>query len=361
MDAAKQQAAAQTTDDLLSPTPADMAKAAGLAYVSDRDKGYTRRRAGKGFSFIDWKGQVVKDPALRERFLALAIPPAWTDVWICRNPKGHIQAVGRDAAGRKQYIYHPAWAEIRSKVKYSKLLAFGEALPELRRRVAQDLRKRTMTREKVIALVIRLMEQTLIRIGNDEYARTNDTYGLTTMLDDHANVEGDTVTFEFRGKSGKEHTIALRNPTLARLVKQTQELPGQRLFQYVDEQGNLAALTSTDVNHYLREVTGFDFTAKDFRTWGGTLLAARRLRAAGVGDDERSRQKAIQAMIKEVAEALGNTPAVCRQHYIHPAVLDAFNNHTLESHYTALDGDDVPLGDELDERVLLAILQDCGE
>jgi DNA topoisomerase-1 len=213
----------------------------------------------------------------------------------------------------------------------------------------------------VTALVIQLMEQTLIRIGNDEYARTNDTYGLTTMLDDHANIEGDTVTFEFRGKSGKEHNIEVHNAKLARLVKQSQELPGQRLFQYVDEQGNLTGLTSTDVNNYLREVTGFDFTAKDFRTWGGTLLAARRLRAAGACADERSQQKAITTMIKEVAEQLGNTPAVCRQHYVHPAVLDAFCNSSLEGHYTSLDGEDAPVGNELDERVLLAILQDCSE
>jgi DNA topoisomerase-1 len=346
---------------LPAATPAEMAKQAGLVYVSDRAPGYGRRRAGRGFSFYDAKGNTVRDPRLRERFLALAIPPAWTEVWICRNPKGHLQAVGRDAAGRKQYIYHPAWAEIRSRVKYSKLLAFGEALPELRKQVARDLRKRSLTRGKVTALVIKLMEQTLIRIGNDEYARTNETYGLTTLLDDHAQIEGDTVTFEFRGKSGKAHSIALRNPRFARLVKQCQELPGQRLFQYWDEQGELAALTSTDVNNYLREATGYDFTAKDFRTWGGTLLAARRLRACEDCTDERAQTQAIQQMIKEVAEALGNTPAVCRAHYVHPAILDAFRQQRLAGHYAAIESEDAALPVEPDEQVLLAVLQECSE
>jgi DNA topoisomerase-1 len=339
-------------------TPAAMAKAAGLRYVSDSQPGYTRRHRGRGFAYYDWTGKLVTDAKLRDRFSQLVIPPAWREVWICRYENGHILAVGRDEAGRKQYIYHPAWAQVREQVKYSKLLRFGEALPELRQKVAADLRQRKLTRTKVTALVIALMEQTLIRIGNDEYARNNDSYGLTTLKDDHVHFDHSTVTFEFRGKSGKEHEIALRDRRLAALVKACQELPGQRLFQYYDEAGELVALTSTDVNNYLRETTGFDFTAKDFRTWGGTVLAARILHECGPADSESACKKQIVAAVKQVSQALGNTPAVCRQHYIHPAVFTAYEQKQLPDFYCQPDEACDPLRHNLDELAILSLLQD---
>jgi DNA topoisomerase-1 len=341
-------------------TPAAMAKAAGLLYVSDQQPGYRRRRRGRGFTYYDWTGKVVDDAKLRDRFSRLVIPPAWQEVWICRSENGHIQAVGRDEAGRKQYIYHPAWAAVREQVKYSKLLAFGEALPDLRQKVAADLRQRKLTQTKVTALVIALMEQTLIRIGNDEYARNNDSYGLTTLQDDHVSFDNNSVTFEFRGKSGKEHEIALADKRLANLVKACQELPGQRLFQYYDEQGNLMALTSTDVNAYLREATGFDFTAKDFRTWGGTILAARLLNECGPASSESDVKKQSIAVVKQVAQALGNTPTVCRQHYIHPAVFAAYEQNQLPDFYCHSDEECAQLPHNLDELAVLGLLQDSN-
>lgn len=341
-------------------SPAAMAKAAGLRYVSDRQPGYTRKRRGRGFVYADWQGNLVNDTTLRQRFEQLVIPPAWKDVWICRYEKGHIQAVGRDEAGRKQYIYHPEWAQVRELVKYSKLLHFGEALPDLRQRVAADLRQRKLTRTKVIALVISLMEQTLIRIGNDEYARNNDSYGLTTLQDDHVYFDNSTVVFEFRGKSGKEHEIALRDKRMANLVKQCQELPGQRLFQYYDESGNLTALTSTDVNEYLREVTGFDFTAKDFRTWGGTILAARLLKECGPTSSATAAKKQITTAVKQVAMALGNTPAVCRRSYIHPAIFAAYEQEQLPDFYCHTEEDCEQLQHNLDELAVLMLLQTCN-
>lgn len=339
--------------------PATMAKAIGLRYVSDHEPGYGRKRRGRGFAYYDWKGNLVRDPALRARFHALVIPPAWQAVWICRHENGHILAVGRDEAGRKQYIYHPAWAQAREQVKYSKLLRFGEALPELRQKVAADLRLRKLTRTKVTALVIALLEQTLIRIGNDEYARANDSYGLTTLQDDHVHFDQNTVIFEFRGKSGKEHEIALRDKRLAQLVKVCQELPGQRLFQYYDEEGELVALTSTDVNAYLRDAMGFDFTAKDFRTWGGTILAARMLSQCGAANNEAEAQKQIVATVKRVAAALGNTPAVCRQHYIHPAIFAAYAENRLPTFYCYAAEQCVQLLQNLDELAVLDLLQNC--
>lgn len=338
-----------------------MAKAAGLRYVTDSQPGYQRRRRGRGFAYYDWKGNAIQDADLRKRFEALVIPPAWRDVWICRQTNGHILAVGRDEAGRKQYIYHPTWEQVRAQVKYSKLLRFGEALPDLRERIAADLRQRKLARTKVIALVITLMEQTLIRIGNDEYARNNDSYGLTTLKDDHVHFIGNNkeVIFEFRGKSGKEHEIALRDKRLAKLVHQCQELPGERLFQYYDEHGDLVALTSTDVNEYLREVTGFDFTAKDFRTWGGTILAARLLNECGIADSETATKKQITAAVKQVAQALGNTPAVCRGSYIHPAIFDAYERKQLPDFYCLSDEPCSPLAHSLDEVAVLGLLQNC--
>jgi len=345
-------------EDSAKSTPMAMAKAAGLRYVSDSQPGYQRRRRGRGFAYYDWNGNLVHDAALRQRFSQLVIPPAWQDVWICRYENGHILAVGRDEAGRKQYIYHPAWAQVRDQVKYSKLLRFGEALPDLRKKVAADLRQRKLTRTKVTALVIALMEQTLIRIGNDEYARNNDSYGLTTLKDDHVHFDHDTVIFEFRGKSHKDHEIALHDKRLAALVKACQELPGQRLFQYYDERGELAALTSTDVNTYLREATNFDFTAKDFRTWGGTILAASLLHECGPCGSEAEVKKQLAAVVKQVAHALGNTPAVCRQSYIHPAIFAAYEQNQLCDFYGLCDEESSTEWQSLHELALLKLLQE---
>lgn len=338
-------------------TPQELAEAAELTYVADGQPGYARLRRGRGFTYRDARGRTVRDASLRKRFAALAIPPAWTDIWICPDPNGHILATGRDSAGRKQYIYHPRWGEVRSEAKYGRLRVFGEALPALRRQVAADLRRHTLSREKVTALVIRLMEETLIRIGNDEYARHNDTYGLTTMQDEHVEIDGSTLVFEFRGKSGKEHEVALRDRRLAHLVKACQELPGQRLFQYLDSSGELCALTSTDVNHYLREATGQEFSAKDFRTWGGTALAARVLHEIGAGEGATPTKQHVVEAVKRIAEALGNTPAVCRRHYVHPAILSAYESGALEAAYRKLARRTA--AEELDEAVTLHLLREA--
>jgi DNA topoisomerase I len=314
-------------------TTATLVASADLVYVSDSEPGFQRRRAGRGFIYLDPQGRKVCDPALRERFTALAIPPAWREVWICANPAGHLLATGRDDAGRKQYIYHPCWSAMRSQVKYDRLRLFAEALPNLRAQVQADLRKRALPREKVTALVVNLLEETLIRIGNEAYARHNETYGLTTLQDDHVEVSGAEVVFEFRGKSGKEHEIIVTDPRLARLIQACQELPGQQLFQYVDADGAICRLTSTDVNDYLRNVTGCDFTAKDFRTWGGTVTAAHLLHEIGPGATEKEAERNVVQVIKEVAAKLGNTPTVCRQHYVHPALVTAYTEGRLTALY----------------------------
>jgi DNA topoisomerase I len=300
------------------------AEMAGLHYVSDDEPGYTRRRQGRGFTYLDPKGKRVSGEQLRTRFEALVIPPAWTDVWICRDEKGHIQATGRDDAGRKQYIYHPLWGEIRNQAKFSRLIPFAEALPQIRARVDQDLRKHSLAREKVLAIVVRLLEETHIRVGNHEYARRHGSYGLTTLANEHLQITGSNLYFEFMGKSGKMHQVDLQDRRLARHVKQCQDLPGQALFQFVDDEGRLRAIDSGDVNDYLRTLTEEDFTAKDFRTWAGTVLTLDELYERGEAPDEKAAQKQIVEAVKAVAEQLGNTPQVCRAYYIHPAILDAY-------------------------------------
>jgi DNA topoisomerase-1 len=297
---------------------------AGLRYTSDASPGLSRHRAGRGFTYREPDGRRVDDRETLRRIKALAIPPAWTDVWICRWPNGHLQASGRDARGRKQYRYHERWRTRRETDKFDRMLAFAAALPAIRARCDEDLGKRGLPREKVLAAVVRLLELTLIRVGNDEYARLNRSFGLTTLRGRHASVEGTEIHFRFRGKAGQTHDVDLRDRRLAAVVRRCQELPGQELFQYVDETGETRDIASEDVNDYLREASGGDFTAKDFRTWAGTVLAYRALRALQPGDDERDARRNVVEAIRQTAGALRNTPAVARRSYVHPAVLEAY-------------------------------------
>ena len=308
----------------------EAAAAAGLRYVNDESPGIRRKRAGSGFTYIGADGKRITDPAVLLRVKHLVIPPAWTDVWICPDPVGHIQATGRDARGRKQYLYHARWREVRDAAKYERLVAFGEALPRIRERVDEDLRRRGIPREKVLAAVVKLLEETSIRVGNEEYRRENGSVGLTTMSDDNAHFEGNSLRFEFKGKSGKEHSVELNDKRLARVVKQCQDIPGQELFQYLDENGERHAIGSSDVNQYLRDISGSDFTAKDFRTWNGTVLAMRYLRVCETPSSATAGKRSVSAAIKSVAHELGNTPAVCRKAYVHPVVLNAYLEGSLE-------------------------------
>jgi DNA topoisomerase-1 len=302
---------------------------ARLRYVSDTMPGIRRKRAGTGFSYRRPDGTLVHDAETLRRIRALAIPPAWTDVWICTLPNGHLQATGRDAKGRKQYRYHPRWRAVRDETKYTRLVAFGEALPRIRARVEKDLKRPDLPREKVLATVVRLLETTLIRVGNAEYAKANQSYGLTTMRNRHVDVEGATVRFHFRGKSGIDHRIDINDRRLANIVKRCKDLPGAELFQYIDDDGRRQTIDSGDVNAYLHDITGDDFTAKDFRTWAGTLLAAMALQEFERFDSETQAKKNVVQAIERVAERLGNTPSVCRKCYVHPAVLDAYLEGTM--------------------------------
>jgi DNA topoisomerase I len=311
--------------------PEESARAAGLRYISDDMPGIRRRKRGKGFSYVDPKGNLVRDARTLERIRKLAIPPAWTDVWICPTANGHLQATGRDARGRKQYRYHADWREVRDETKFGRMIAFGEALPNIRERVEKDLSLRGLPREKVIATVVWLLETTLIRIGNREYARQNGSFGLTTLRDGHVDIDGSKLRFEFRGKSGKDHSVEIQDRRVARIVKQCRDLPGQTLFQYLDENGERQKITSEDVNAYLGE----GFTAKDFRTWGGTVLALSALLEIGACESEKEASKAVVDTIKRVSENLGNRPAICRKYYVHPVVIEKFVEGKLEE---ALEG-----------------------
>ncbi len=304
-------------------------RAAGLTYVNPDDPGISRRRGEGGFSYLDAKGAPVKDETTLARIQALVIPPAWTDVWICASPRGHIQATGRDQRGRRQYRYHDRWRETRDLAKFERVAAFGRTLPRLRKQVEADLARRGLPREKVLAAVIRLLEVTLIRVGNDEYARTNKSFGLTTLRDRHAKISTRGVTFAFRGKSGKQHETAFQDRRLARVVKSCQDLPGQRLFQYLDADGERHAVESSDVNAYIREATGLEVSAKDFRTWAATVSAARALVEHGGCGTKTETKRNLNTCIKAVAGLLGNTPAVCRRAYIHPLVLAAYEGGEL--------------------------------
>lgn len=308
----------------ISRDPVESARAAGLRYVSDDQPGIRRRKRGRGFSYSLPTGGSLRNPKELERIRKLAIPPAWTDVWICPVANGHLQATGRDARGRKQYRYHPDWRKVRDETKFGRMIHFGEALPKLRERVERDLAQRGLPRTKVLAAVVRLLETTLIRVGNREYAKQNRSFGLTTLKDGHVDVAGSKVHFEFRGKSGKEHSVEIQDRRLARVVKECRDLPGQKLFQYVDAEGDRQEVLSEDVNDYLREISGESFTAKDFRTWGGTVLMLAALLDIGLCTSEKEASRAVTQAVKEVAACLGNRPAICRKFYIHPAVIESF-------------------------------------
>jgi DNA topoisomerase-1 len=304
------------------------AKAVGLRYVTDREPGIRRVTGTLGFRFISPDGKTVRDEAELKRIRSLAIPPAWTDVWICRDARGHLQATGRDARGRKQYRYHSQWRTCRDGNKFDRMAAFAAALPVIRARTEADLNRRGLPREKVIAAVVQLLEKSLIRVGNEEYARQNKSFGLTTLLDRHVNVRGASLHFEFRGKSGVRHRVDVTDRRLARIVKQCRDLPGQELFQYVDAAGRRCDITSGDVNAYLKRITGQNFTAKDFRTWAGTVLCATALDELKAADSQGMAKKNVLTAVEAVAGVLGNTRTVCRKSYIHPAVVDAYMDGT---------------------------------
>jgi DNA topoisomerase I len=309
--------------------PRDAAESAGLRYVSDARPGIRRQKAGKGFSYIRPDGTKLSEPRVASRIRSLAIPPAWTDVWICPFADGHIQATGRDAKGRKQYRYHPLFREVRESTKYDHILAFANALPTIRAKVRDDMALRGLPRRKILATVVHLLETTLIRVGNDDSAKQNRSYGLTTLKNRHVAVEGTAVRFRFTGKSGKQWSLKVKDRRVAKIIKACQELPGQELLQYVDEDGKLEDVTSSDVNAYLKEITGDEITAKDFRTWAGTVLAALALEELQSFDSAAQAKKNLRSAIERVAARLGNTPTICRKCYVHPEVLSCYLDGTL--------------------------------
>jgi DNA topoisomerase I len=302
----------------------DAAEEAGLRYASDDRPGYTRKSKDDDFEWLDTEGKVIRDEQRLLRLKRLAIPPAWTEIWVSPLANGHIQATGRDARGRKQYVYHERWREVRDENKYDRIISFGKALPRIRKRVAQDLKLPGLPQEKVLATVVQLLESTFIRIGNEEYARENKSFGLTTMKDRHVEVKGAKLRFRFRGKSGREHEIDVTDRRTAKIISKLQDLPGQDLFQYVDDGGEIHDITSQDVNEYLRAITGEDFSAKDFRTWAGTVLTAIALNAQEKFETQKQAKSNINTAIRAVAKILGNTPAICRKCYVHPAVLENY-------------------------------------
>ncbi len=350
---------ARRSDGVLAAELADSAasaRAAGLHYAADHRPGIRRRKRGKGFSFYGPDGRQVTDEATLRRIRALAIPPAYTDVWISPDPLGHVQATGRDAKRRKQYRYHPRWREVRDAVKYDRMIAFAEALPQIRERCALHLRKHDMPRERVLALVVRLLEQTKIRVGNEEYARKNHSFGLTTLLTKHVEVDGAEIKFTFRGKSGKRHTVSLHDRRLAAAVQRCLDIPGQELFTYVDHDGAVHAVTSGDANDYIRSIAGGEYTAKDFRTWAGTVLAADELRRCVKGKTKQQQKREVLRAIEHVSERLGNTPSVCRKSYVHPAVIDAYFSEAIQKvEYD--DHDDGAHALQAPERFTLALLR----
>ena len=335
---------------------AHTARHAGLRYVSDLSPGIRRLGAKDRFRYEDARGRPVRDRSILERIRALAIPPAWTDVWICPAARGHIQATGRDARGRKQYRYHKEWHEARGDTKYARMIPFACALPKIRRQVDRDMGRQSLTREKVLATVVRLLETTLVRVGNDEYARANGSYGLTTMRDHHVDIAGARLTFAFKGKSAQSHRVQITDRRLARIVRACQDLPGQELFQYVDPDGEPHGVSSNDVNEYLRDKMGDEFTAKDFRTWAGTVRALLALRSLETPETVTASRRALSGVIRQVAAGLGNTPAICRKSYVHPAVIERWQKGALSKDLAAVTARG-PKELEPEERLTLAFLQ----
>lgn len=340
--------------------PEEAAQNAGLRYVSDEEPGIERQKRGKGFRYLLPSGKPVSDPATLARIRKLAIPPAYTDVWICARADGHIQATGRDAKGRKQYRYHPLFREIRESTKYDHMLAFAAALPQIRARIDEHLQLRGLPREKVLATVVHLLETTMIRIGNADYAKQNKSFGLTTLRDRHVQVDGSELRFHFKGKSGKMWRLKIKDRRIAKIVKASQDLPGQHLFQYIDDQGLQREVTSSDINAYLREISGSDITAKDFRTWNGTVLAALALSEYEKVDSQAAAKKNVRAAIEAVAARLGNTPTICRKCYVHPEIVESYLSDKLS--LEALDSVEEELRGDLarlrpEEALVLAFLQ----
>lgn len=326
----------------------------GLTYCSDEQSGLSRRGQPGAFSYIDAKGREVTDERTLDRIRMLAIPPAWTDVWICPRATGHIQATGRDQKGRKQYRYHADWSSHRSTSKFDRMPAFARALPRLRRRVEADLNRRGVSREKVLATTVRLLELTLIRIGNAQYAKQNRSYGLTTLHKRHLAIDGSALQFSFRGKSGKDHAVSVRDRRLARVIRSLQDLPGQQVFKYRDADGDLVPVTSDEVNAYIREAMGEDFSAKDFRTWAATVSAARALRDTDPPTSPTDAKRKITVCVKAVSGLLGNTPTVCRTSYVHPRVFEMFERDLLRS---ALPGSEAKT---FDARLAKALIPAAG-
>lgn len=319
----------QISSDDTVVDPRDAAETVGLLYVSDEEPGIRRKKSGKGFTYLRPDGKRVEDDTTLKRIRSLAIPPAYTDVWICSKANGHIQATGRDAKGRKQYRYHPAFREIRESTKYERMLDFAKGLPAIRKTIDEHMRMPGLAREKVLATVVHLLENTLIRVGNEDYAKQNKSYGLTTLRDPHVKVDGSELRFQFKGKSGKTWKLQVKDRRVAKIVKACQDLPGQDLFQYLDENGEQQSITSSDVNAYLKEITGRDITAKDFRTWAGTVLAAMALSEFERFDSEAVAKKNIRTAIEQVSARLGNTPTICRKCYVHPQVFDCYLEGSL--------------------------------
>jgi DNA topoisomerase I len=343
-----------------SAVPADSVEAAeeaGLQYVNDDRPGYSRKAKGKDFEYLDTEGKTIRDEQRLLRIKRLAIPPAWTEVWICPSANGHIQATGRDARGRKQYRYHERWREVRDENKFGRLAQFAKALPNTRRRVTQDLKLPGLPREKVLATIVRLLERSFIRIGNEEYARENKSFGLTTLKNRHVKVKGAQVLFRFRGKSGRQHEVDVTDRRVAKVIAKCQDLPGQDLFQYLDENGEVRDVTSQDVNEYLRQIAGEDFSAKDFRTWGGTVLAAIALSKQEEFETKKQAKGNIKTAICAVAELLGNTPAVCRKCYIHPQIVEAYLKRTRIAGLNGADKESVTPDVRAAERAVLKFLR----
>ncbi|MFC4254422.1 DNA topoisomerase IB [Croceibacterium xixiisoli] len=320
---------ADTLTDIAMPDARQTAEDAGLRYMGDDGPGITRRKQGKGFCYRDAKGAVIRDEKVLARIRSLVIPPAWQDVWICPRANGHIQATGRDLRGRKQYRYHPKFREIRDSNKFDHMIEFATALPAIRARIDADLSRRGLPRDKVLATIVRLLETTMIRVGNVDYAKQNQSYGLTTLKDKHVSISGGELRFQFKGKSGKEWRLRIHDRRIARIVKASQDLPGQQLFQYIDADGDRREVCSDDINAYLKQISAADFTTKHFRTWNGTVLAAAALAQCDPAESEAAAKRAIRQVVEGVAQRLGNTPAVCRKCYIHPDVFDSYAQGAL--------------------------------